>query len=239
MINCMIVEDEQHSIDLLERYIERTPGLSLLAYDKNPLNAFADISTKQLEPDVVFLDINMPGLTGLDLAKQIISFTKVVFTSAHSKYGVKAFDIGAFDFLEKPFTYERFLQTIRRLNEPIVKHHQESAINDFFFIKGNKKGIVERVDLDNILYIESSHNYAVLYLSDGSKQTIYMSLAEIEGALPKDKFLRIQRSYIVNLKKIQKIEGNMIYLQSLKEPINCGSLYKESLLEVIKKQLLG
>lgn len=235
MIKCFIIDDERSSIDVLKKYIEDTPSLSVSGTETNPINALNLISTRKVSTDIAFLDINMPGLLGIDLALQIRAFCKIVFTTIHADYGVKAFDIEAFDFLLKPFSYERFLQTVRRLNS--VEGVAQSK-DDFLFIKGNKKGVLQRLETDAILFIESSHNYCIIHLMDLSKQTVYLSLTEMEDALPQGKFLRIQKSYIINIRRITKIEGLNIFLQNKVEPLNCGRDYKPALLAAINNRIL-
>ena len=158
MITCYIVDDEAHAIQILTRYVEQTPRLALVGSADNPLQALQAISSGQVSPQLVFVDVDMPQLSGIELADLLSPFSRVVLTTAFEEFALQAFDKNAVDYLLKPITYERFLRTVQRVQPaPPVGTAQQGE--DYFFIKGDIKGRVTRLDLKDVLYVEALQNY--------------------------------------------------------------------------------
>ena len=236
MITCYIVDDEKKSASLIKKYVTRTPGLKLLDIETNALKAFHALTSQTIKPDVVFMDIIMPDIKGTELAKQVVADTRIIFTSGMPDYALEAFEIGAVDFLEKPINYERFLLAISRIFKKPEQY--DTRTEESFFIKGVRKGVVQRIDIKNILFVQSSHNYSYIYLHDNSKNMVYMSLQEMEMALPDNVFVRVHKSYIINLNMVEKVVGSQIFLLGCDKVINCGLQYRDFFLEAIGKRLL-
>ncbi|QES87612.1 LytR/AlgR family response regulator transcription factor [Rhizosphaericola mali] len=239
MINCYIIDDEITSIKILEGYIKRTPMLHLNGYETNSISASQKMSLMETQPDLVFLDVEMPGCNGMDMAEQFAKNCKIIFITAYSHYGADAFDKDAVDFLLKPFSYERFMRSIRKY-KAMESNCKESNQEGFggLFMKAGKKGILEKVDLENLVCIEAARHFCTLFFLNGEKRTIYRSLAQAEEQLPSN-FKRIQRSFVVNMDKIRRVEGNTIYLEGLvKGPIVCGQEYREETRLYLNKRLL-
>ena len=239
MINCYIIDDEISSIKILEGYIERTPMLYLNGYETNAISASQKMGLMEPPPDLVFLDVEMPGCNGMDLAEQFAPHCKIIFITAYSHYGADAFDKEAVDFLLKPFSYERFMRAVRkyRTMESNGKDTKQESTGGLF-MKAGKKGILEKIDLENLVCIEAARHFCTLFFLNGEKRTIYRSLAQAEEQLPSN-FKRVQRSFVVNMDKIRRVEGNTLYLEGpVKGPIVCGQEFREETREYLNKRLL-
>lgn len=234
---CYVIDDEPDAIALMKEYIELTPGLTLIGYVQNPLEALPQL-TGENAPDITFVDVDMRQLSGLELAGMVNLYTTVVFTTAFPEYALQAFDREAFDFLLKPINYERFAKCIqkarRKINRPgkLAGHHQE----DFFTIKSEVKGRLVKIRFDEVIYMEGSANYIHIYTSDG-KHTTYLTIKEIERHLPPTIFERIHRSFIVNINFVKVIERGQIRLQN-GESLMMGDHYKKAFLESMDGKLI-
>lgn len=213
MLTCYIVDDEHPAISLLKKFIAQTPDLALMGAADDPLAALDEILVSE-PPGLVFLDVNMDSLSGIDVLRRIRPFCRVILTTAHPKYAVSAFDLQADDFLLKPFRYERFIQAVERVIQALTRQSTEQSAppdNSFFFIKADAKGKLIRVLKPEILYIRSVQNYIEIFLENG-KHLTYLTLHEIEEKLRKDGFVRIHKSYIINLHKIRSVESGVVVL---------------------------
>jgi DNA-binding LytR/AlgR family response regulator len=239
MIKCFVVDDEAHAIEVLSRYIQQTPGLELAGASENPLTALDDITTGRVRPDIAFLDVDMPQLSGLDLAGLISAHTRVVFTTAFRDYALPAYDKNAVDFLLKPISYERFLRSVTKVRERLAAAASAGKAKEeetYFFVKGEAKGSLIRVDFDDIAYIEAQKNYVVIHLS-GHALTTYLTMKEIEVNLPAGTFCRVHKSFLVHLAKVSATEGNEITLKD-KRIIPLGPSYRDSFLETVSAKLV-
>lgn len=238
-IRCLVVDDEELARTLLENYIGRLPHLELTDKCKDPLEA---IQVLQNEPvDVLFLDIQMPGLTGVEFLRTLKSRPIVIFTTAYPDYALEGYSLDVIDYLLKPFSFERFLQAVNKAGEMIrlksgngnhstsVPGH-EVPEKDFILVKSEHK--VHRIRLEDILYIESMREYVAYYTPDGRILSLN-SLKSLEEELPSDRFIRIHKSYIAALDKIETLEGNLLHIGKEKLPI--GASYREAVLERIFK----
>lgn len=228
MITCYIVDDEAHAIQILTRYVEQTPGLSLVGATDNPLQALQVISTGQVRPQLVFVDVDMPLLSGIELADFLIPFSRVVFTTAFEEFALQAFDKNAVDYLLKPITYERFLKTVQRIQAATSAESSQQE-EDYFFIKSDVKGRITRLDLKDVLYVEALQNYIRIHTVQG-KHITYLTMKEMEEYLPKERFLRVQKSFIVNTSRVKAVEGNQLVLDN-GEMLPLGASYRPAFLE--------
>lgn len=232
-ISCLIVDDEPKALELLEKYIKQVPFLQLQykCYDAIEALAF----TCKYSLDMIFLDINMPQLSGIELAAVLPKGQPIIFTTAYSEYALKGYEYNAIDYLMKPFSFERFLQAVIKANNYLSKSKGEKTLlnnEKGIFIKTGKE--IVQLQLDNINYFEGNKEYILVHTSKG-KHLIYKRMKELETELP-DNFIRIHNSFIVNLKNITKIDANLAYLNNIQLPISQG--YKEKFLAAIERKLI-
>jgi DNA-binding LytR/AlgR family response regulator len=225
MIRCIIVDDEPLARQLLESYIAQLPGISCVATCSGATEAFSILHQQQV--DVIFLDIQMPGITGPNFLKSLKSYPKVIFTTAYPNYAVEAFELEAADYLVKPITFERFAKAIQKITkktEEPVTIVAGSEENPHLFLKVNKRLI--KIDHKDILYAESLGDYLKVY-SATQIFVSYMTLSKLEGLLPANQFVRIHRSTLVNLSHVQYVEGNVVRIQD--KELSVGLTYKNNL----------
>ena len=237
MINCIVIDDESSSIETLEDYIQKCEFLHLSGSFTNPLNAIRFMENNGY-PDMVFLDVDMPELSGLELAQFLPPQTAIIYVTAFAAYAIQAFETNVYDFLLKPVSFAKFLKSVTKVKnilQPNFTPRNEETEN-FFFINSGVKGKIIKVAYDDIIYVEGSKNYVIVYVV-GNKYITYLTMLEIENALPADYFMRVHRSYIINLKKIQYIEGNMVIVSD-RITIPLGGIYKEPLMSYIGKKTL-
>lgn len=239
MSTCYVIDDEEHAIDTIIGYINRCPGLNLIGSSISPLQGIEDIRNAEQQVDIVFLDVDMPELSGMDVADVISSFTSVIFTTAFPNYALQAFEKNGSDFLLKPISFERFVKSVTKVQNLIKAKLalENTPDNDqYFFINPGVKGKMIQLNYSDILYIEGLKNYVVIYTTD-NKYITYLSMKEVEKAIPQNKFIRIHKSYIVSLNKIKSIDGNnVIMLQNSELPI--GISFKDSFIDMINTKTL-
>jgi two-component system, LytTR family, response regulator LytT len=211
MIRTVAIDDEPLALQLIKGYVEKTPFLSLAGVFDNPLEAIEFITAN--ETDLVFLDIQMPDITGTELARVIGSKPKLIFTTAYEKYALEGFRLDAIDYLLKPFSYAEFVKAARKAQKMIEFEKQELPLlevkNNFLFLKSDYK--IRRINFDEIHYIEGLKDYVKVYLQGEKKPVLSLStLKGLESKLPPDKFMRVHRSFIVNLDTVKIVERNHI-----------------------------
>ena len=237
MIKAIIVDDEPLALDVLETYIAQLPELELVARCENALEAREVL--KEHDVDLLFLDINMPQLTGIDFLKTLSVKPNFIFTTAHPYYAVEGFELNAIDYLMKPIPLERFMKAVNKVIDMQVGETSapEKKKENFIFVKADKKLI--KVNFDDILYIEGLKDYVIIRQREGRVITLH-TMKSLEAKLPDHIFKRIHRSYIVNIGAIDAIVGNMIELKekSQVKHIPIGKNYREELLKVINKNRL-
>jgi two-component system LytT family response regulator len=238
MIKCVIIDDEQPAINVLKRYIERIPNLELVGTETNPITGIELI--KNESPDVVFLDIQMEELNGIEVVKILGDRVKVVFCTAYSEFAVTSYEFDAVDYLMKPIEFNRFLKAVQRVSD-VLSHRSsanlEAIPNDYIYVKAGKRGKLLKIDLDDIDYVEALNNYVAFH--QRKEQTVaYFSLKELEEKLPSSQFMRIHKSFIVALKQISSMENNELILKNVVERIPVGASYKEAFLEKMKNKLM-
>ncbi len=229
MINCIVVDDEPLARQLIISYIDQVPDMQCLGSYQTPIEAFGALH--QYKVDVIFIDIEMPGITGLNFIRSLKTHPKVIFITAYTEYAVDAFEIEATDYLVKPVMFERFLKTIQRIGlnkvESVPVNQQELEISTIF-LKVDRRLI--KVDLALIIYVEGLGDYLKVHTTDQTYVT-YMTLGKFEALLPPLKFIRMHRSTIINREMIQFIEGNFVRVQGVDLPI--GLTYKDGLLKTL------
>ncbi|HVI45917.1 MAG TPA: LytTR family DNA-binding domain-containing protein [Chitinophaga sp.] len=214
MITCYIIDDEQHSIDLLTKYVAQTPYLELTGSSSNALEALKSISTGSIK--LIFLDIHMPEISGIDILKIVGNTTKVILTTAYSEYAFEGFEFDVIDYLLKPITYQRFLKATQKAlhyfqtTDNVLR--KPETLQDYIFVKAEQKGKQIKVNFEEIEYIEGIKNY-VAFHGHKSKLMALMNMKDLENTLPKKQFVRIHNSFIIALNRIVSIEGNQVVLR--------------------------
>lgn len=241
MINCLIVDDEQGAIDVLKHHVEKVSYLNLVATSLGPLEALDKIYTEKI--DLIFLDVHMPQLSGIDFMKLLKGRIRVILTTAYSQYALESYDLNVIDYLLKPISFERFMQSVEKAKEIIipVEKNAEKVQNpsknedDFMFVKTDSR--MQKVRFDEIQYIESLGNYVSIYTPKDRIITL-LTMKEIEEKLPEKTFIRVHRSYIISLEFLQYIEGNQIFITT-KNPIPLGDTYRQKFFSMLDEFVPG
>jgi DNA-binding LytR/AlgR family response regulator len=226
MLQVVIIDDEPKAIELLKNYIERLPFLNCLESFRNPLDGLGFIQYNQV--DLLLLDINMPKLSGISLAKTIKPSTKIIFTTAYSEYAVESYELNAIDYLLKPISFERFLKAIVKIKNVENKEPLSRVENKSISLKSGH--ILHRVSPRNILYLEKQGNYMFYNLNEGKRIMVRESISDALTKLP-NYFIQIHRSFIISLNSIESIESNHLLIKGEKLPI--GKKYKEKLISFL------
>ena len=220
MIKVVAIDDEPLALQLVKGYIEKTPFLELAGAFDNPVDAVVYI--KSSDVDLVLLDIQMPDLTGTELARVISGGPKVIFTTAYEKYALEGFRLDAVDYLLKPFSYAEFLKAVQKAEKLIELEKEQlpslEVKNDFLFIKSEYK--IRRINFSEIHYIEGLKDYVKIFLTEEKKPVLSLStLKALEARLPEDRFMRVHRSFIVSLEKVKVIDRNRIVFGEVRIPV--------------------
>lgn len=206
LLSCIIVDDEPLAVKLLESFVAKTPELQLLASFTDSVEAINAV--KEQKPDLLFLDIQMPDLNGMELAHMIPPTTRVIFTTAFKEYAFESYEVSALDFLLKPIRYNKFLAAVEKAKQWYEREPSaDDAKSTSLFIRVD--GELRNVTIDNITYVSGMKDYVMFYLDGESKPLItHLTMKAVEAMLPTDKFLRVHRSYIIAVDKIKKIDRN-------------------------------
>jgi two-component system response regulator LytT len=239
MIKCIAIDDEPLALQLVSGYIEKTPGLELIGKFDNPLDAFEFMTGQPV--DLIFLDIQMPDLSGIEFIRAMIRGPKVIFTTAYEKYAIEGFKLDVVDYLLKPFSYEEFFKAVQKALR-LIKFEQGTdsathveANSDFLFLKSEYK--IRRINFNEILYIEGLKDYVKVYTRTDPKPVLSLiSLKSLESKLPEARFMRVHRSFIVNLEKIETIERSRIIFGKVYIPVS--DQYKEKFQRFLNKNFL-
>ncbi|RED26194.1 LytTR family two component transcriptional regulator [Flavobacterium cutihirudinis] len=228
---CIIVDDEPPATRILENYIGKVNFLEKVGVFNDSLKALEFLNTQTV--DVIFLDIQMPQLTGLQISRIISKDIKVIFTTAYPDFALEGFELNAVDYLLKPISFERFYQAVSKLNsEPktIVSNHSNTI--DFLFIKTDGKNKFQKVFLSDILYVESLQNYVCIHTS---KQQIitHSSLRNVIESLPENDFIQIHKSHIISLKHIESTDNFSVFINGKELPI--GATFKDAFFEKVEE----
>ena len=203
-LNCAIIDDEPLALEMMSDYVQKTPFLTLTGAYNSAVQAIKTIRENPV--DLLFLDIQMPELSGLEFAKVLPKRTKVVFTTAFPQYAVEGYEVEAFEYILKPISYEAFLKVAKRAYDWFSQSEKAKnyAKDRFIFVKSDYKLV--RIDLDNILFIEGLKDYVRIYTENGDKIMSLMNMKTLEDFLPKPEFLRSHRSYIVHMNKVKCLD---------------------------------
>ena len=244
-LSCIIVDDEPLAVRLLVSYVEKTPGLELLASFTDSIKAINAI--KAQKPDLLFLDIQMPNIDGMELANSLPEETRVVFTTAFKEYAFESYEVNALDFLLKPVRYNKFLSAVEKARkqflqtsipqppapQPSAPHPQQPST---VFIRVDSEW--RNLAIDDIIYVNGMKDYVLFYLDNEPKPLItHLTMKAVEEMLPKDRFLRIHRSYIIAVDKIQKVDRNdCVYIG--KEIIHIPDGYLQTFRQFLETRII-
>ena len=221
-VKTLIIDDEPLAVQLLTDYVERHPDLTLTAAFHNPIDALEQVQREV--PDLVLLDIQMPEMNGLDLARLLRNRCPVILTTAYEEHALRGYELNVVDYLMKPISYERFAQAVAKVTPPIAPATPKEpapAITQTdtpFFVKNGNR--TERLDLDTLLYVTGAGDYLELYLRDGSKVLVLDSMTNFTDRLPAGRFCRIHRSHTVALDKIDFVERRRVVIGDVWLPIS-------------------
>ena len=236
MLNVLIVDDEPLATEIIESYASSLSNLHVVKSCNDPIEALKTIKNENI--DLLFLDIQMPELTGIEFIKSLVHPPLVIFTTAFPDYAVDGFELDAVDYLLKPISKDRFIRAVQKA-EDILEHRQAQGQvhKDYIFVKADKKML--KLKFDNVLYVEGLKDYVIIRTVEGRVITLH-TMKGLEQKLPQDQFLRIHRSFIVNLSKISAVVGNMIELTvaNQRKQIPIGKSYKDKLFELVNDNKL-
>jgi len=234
-MRCIAIDDEPLALDLVEDFAGKVPFLDLVHKFKSPFDAIDIIQKEKI--DLLFLDIQMPDINGVQFISSIDTKPMVIFTTAYEDYAVEGFNLNAIDYLVKPFSFERFFKAVNKAyeyhklksNPQKVIEEQKVNENKYIFVKADYSTV--KINLDDILYIEGLKDYIKIYAGQKPVLTL-LSLKKIEEKLPSNRFVRVHRSYIVSIDKIESIQRNRIIIGEKRIPV--GDYYKENFYKIIE-----
>jgi DNA-binding LytR/AlgR family response regulator len=229
-IKVLIADDEGPALNLVKSYVQQLPMLELVAECQNGDEALEALKNQAI--DLLFLDIQMPGISGLELSKRLSPKQKVIFTTAFSNYALDGYKVDALDYLLKPFDIEEFKKAVLKAEDWFAREHNVGV--NSFFVKTEYH--LERIQFDDLLIAESDRDYVKLFLQNKTEISTLMTLKDLEGYLPNTLFMRIHRSFIVNLNKIDKIERNQVIIGNHR--ITIADSYKNAFNHYIQKHIL-
>lgn len=238
MIQCLLVDDEPLALELLSDYVKKVPFLSLKKATTSPIEALSLVQNGDI--DLVFLDVQMPELTGIQFLKIAQGKIKVILTTAYPEYALDGYDLDVVDYLLKPFSFERFLKAVQKVqpaqpaNPVTEKPVQNQPSDDFIFVKTEHK--IQKVDLDEILFVEGLKDYISIYTPGGRVVTL-STMKKMEEMLPENYFVRVHKSYIVALDKIESIERSRIAIGD--KIVQIGDTYRDVFFKLIEGRNLG
>ena len=245
MVRCIAIDDEPLALRQIKSYIDRAEQLELVAVCRSAKEAQKVL--EQNSVDLIFVDINMPDMNGLELVRSLTSTHYIVFTTAHPEFAIEGFKLNAIDYLLKPFTFEEFLKAAQKAislvdlverchaaESAIAQNEAESSDKEYLSVKADYK--TQLVKISDIVYLESAGEYVRLHIEGSSTITTLFRLKNMETSLPQDNFLRVHRSYIVNLRRISSYTKCRIFLDN-GEYIPLGENYKERFLEHLNQNL--
>ncbi len=231
-LKCLLVDDEPRAHVVLKNYIGKVAELEVLHSTTSSVEAFSYLQSHSV--DLLFLDIEMPELTGLELLEALQNPPRVIITSAHSEFALDSYNFNVIDYLLKPIPFNRFLRAVNKVlqqNQPERTEEEPAApAKDHFFIK--EDGISKRLAYADILYVNSFGNYVRIYTTEG-KHMVADTMKHLEDTLPTEHFQRIHKSYLINLSKVEQAHGKLVFINGQELPV--GNAYKQGLLERLEK----
>ena len=228
MLNCLLIDDEPLALQLLEDFVSKTPYLNLIGKFEEPLQALSILESQQI--DLLFLDIKMPDISGIDFYRSLVHKPEVIFTTAYSEFAINGFELKAMDYLLKPISFEKFITACNRVKGFIESRNKKDKGKEFFFINVSHK--MHKIFYDDILYLEGYKDYTKVHLiSLPNPLLILHNLKYFEDLLDKKQFIRIHRSYMISLRKLNTISRKSVSIDATQLPVSDN--YRESFFAVI------
>jgi len=235
-LKCIIIDDEPVARKLLQEFTEEIDYLELAGVAENPLKAMPLLSENEI--DIIFLDINMPKINGIDFLKGTKIHASIIMTTAYAEYAAEAYGLDVSDYLVKPIAFDRFLKACNKVKEirdlKKTSPSQQDKPSDHFFIKCDSQ--IEKVFYDDLIYAEAMLNYVMLY-TNSRKLMVYVTIKSLEEQLPASIFIKVHKSFIVNINKIKSIEGNILNMGNEKITIS-QSLREKVINEIVKDKMI-
>ena len=219
MITCYVVDDEPLAVELMEAYVRKTPFLELKGSFGSGVQAFQALEKDPV--DLLFCDIQMPGLTGMELSRMLPEGTRVIFTTAFGQYALEGFKVQALDYLLKPISYADFLAAARKAQDWFARVPASAPAPQSLFVKSEYR--LQQIAFDDILYVEGMKDYVRIFLESGDPVVSLSTLKALEAQLPEDRFFRVSKSYIVQLSKVRTLERGRIVFGQTYIPISDGT----------------
>jgi DNA-binding LytR/AlgR family response regulator len=229
MIKAIAIDDEPPALKVIEHFCSQVPFIELDKTFSKPNEALRHL--QKFPADLLFLDIQMPSLSGIEFYKSVKQDTMVIFTTAHSEYAVESYNLSAVDYLLKPFTFERFEQAVKKAHEYFQYINKQKTGIQHFFVRADYSLI--KINLADILYIEGLDDYLKIHLQNQKPVVARMTMKTMLEKLPESEFLRIHRSFIIPLNRIEQVRNKMISIGDREIPI--GSSYEENVFSILKK----
>jgi DNA-binding LytR/AlgR family response regulator len=235
-LKCVIIDDEPIARKVLQEYIEEIDFLELAGQAENPLKAMTILNAQDI--DILLLDINMPKINGIDFLKSSRSTASVIITTAYAEYAVESYGLDVLDYLVKPIGFDRFLKACNKAREAAalkkLSKGPSQKSGDHFFVKANNQ--IEKVFYHELLYAEAMLNYVMLYTAT-KKMMVYVTIKSLEEQLPADQFIKVHKSFIVNISKVKSIEGNVLDIGNEKITIS-QSLREKVVAEIVRDKMI-
>jgi DNA-binding LytR/AlgR family response regulator len=232
-LSCIIVDDEPVARKILQEFVERVPFLDLHGKFENAMKAEAYLQNN--EADIIFLDIEMPKVSGLEFLQKMIIKPLVILTTAFPQYALEGYELDIIDYLLKPFAFNRFLKAVQKAKDysDLKNSTPANSFSSYLFVRSEKR--IEKIEIKDILYVESLGNYVTIHV-DNKKIIAYLTLKSLESQLPTNEFIKIHQSFLVACAKINAIEGNEIKLGNKSLPISRN--HKDCLMKMVEQRLL-
>lgn len=241
VLKCVGIDDEPHALKILQAYVDKIPFLKVEKMFQSPLAAIPYLEANNV--DILFLDIQMPELTGMQFLSVLKIKPAVILTTAYSEYALDSYEYDVEDYLLKPYSFERFLKAVQKIynthqkeEEPVVVYKEPTEVAGTaktIFIKGDAKHKYYQVEISNITYIEGLRNYLAIFQKDQKKIITLQSMKSMEEELPGRQFVRIHKSFIINMEQVAMVEGNSVKIGDRQLPI--GGSYRKAFFERINK----
>ncbi|PWT99099.1 MAG: DNA-binding response regulator [Bacteroidetes bacterium] len=236
-LNCIIIDDEPLARKGLKEYVQEIEFLKLLGDFDNPIKAVSLVNEQPV--DLLFLDIQMPKITGIEFLKSLQNPPMVIFTTAYSQYAVESFELDVVDYLVKPISFDRFFKASVKAKNWLENKRKGATVHTpsdeaYFFVKAENKHV--KILLDDILFVEALQNYVAIHTKD-KKILAYVTLGGIEKQLPSEHFIKVHKSFIVSVQKIKAVEGNEILIEQHRIPIS-RNLKDDVMNKVVESKLL-
>jgi DNA-binding LytR/AlgR family response regulator len=231
-LKCIIIDDEPIARKVLQEFIEEIDYLELIGQAENPLKAIPLLNNNVI--DIVFLDINMPKINGIEFLKNSKINASIIMTTAYTEHAVEAYGLDVLDYLVKPIAFERFLKACNKAKETEKSAKIIPETNDHFFIKCDTQ--IEKIYFNDLIYAEAMLNYVMLY-TKAKKMMVYITIKSLEEQLPAEIFIKVHKSFIVNINKVDSIEGNILNIGNEKISIS-QNLREKVINEIVKDKMI-